>query len=51
VAKLKARAERWNPALAFVVTLVEAVLTLLLVRFAWRAVKRGGTWVRTASAG
>jgi HAE1 family hydrophobic/amphiphilic exporter-1 len=40
VAKLKARAERWNPALAFVVTLVEAVLTLLLVRLLWRTVRR-----------
>ena len=46
VAKLQGRAQRWNPALAFVVTLVEAVLTLLLVRFVWRCVKRGGMWMR-----
>jgi len=45
LAKLKARAARWNPAAAFVVTLVEAVLTLLLVRSLWRSVKRGGAWL------
>ncbi len=37
VAKFAERAQRWNPFLAFVVTLGEAVLTLLLLRFVWRA--------------
>jgi HAE1 family hydrophobic/amphiphilic exporter-1 len=39
IAKLQSRAGRWNPAAAFVVTLAEAVLTLLLVRSLWRAVR------------
>jgi len=50
VAKLKGRAERWNPALAFVVTLLEAVLTLLMVRFVWRAIVRGGARLRRRAA-
>ncbi len=37
VAKFARRAKRWNPFLAFVVTLGEAVLTLLMLRFVWRA--------------
>ena len=37
VAKFGRRSQRWNPFLAFVVTLIEAVLTLLLLRFVWRA--------------
>jgi len=44
-AKFHARAERVNPLIAFVVTLVEAILTLLLVRFVYRCVAallRGG---------
>ncbi len=36
IAKFRRRAERWNPALAFLATLVEAFLALLLVRFAYR---------------
>jgi HAE1 family hydrophobic/amphiphilic exporter-1 len=36
-AKFRRRAERWNPFAAFVATLVEAILALLLVRFAWRS--------------
>ena len=40
-AKFRRRAERWNPAFAFVVTyLVEAPLTLTLVRFAYRMTVR-----------
>ncbi len=39
VAKFAGRSQRWNPFLAFVVTLGEAVLTLLLLRFVWRALK------------
>jgi HAE1 family hydrophobic/amphiphilic exporter-1 len=41
VAKFRRRAERWHPAPAFVVTLFEAVLTLLLVRGVWRLLVRG----------
>jgi hypothetical protein len=40
VAKFHARAERFNPFLAFVMTLVEALLTLVFVRFVYRAVRR-----------
>ena len=35
-AKYRRRAERWNPFLAFVATLVEAFLTLALLRFFYR---------------
>jgi HAE1 family hydrophobic/amphiphilic exporter-1 len=38
IAKFRRRAERWNPALAFAATIVEAFLALLLVRFAYRTV-------------
>ena len=40
VAKFKARELRWNAFFAFVVTMGEAVLTLLFVRFIWRLLKR-----------
>jgi len=40
IAKFRRRALGWNPLAAFVATIVEAILTLLLVRFAYRAVKR-----------
>jgi hypothetical protein len=36
VAKYRRRAERWHALPAFVVTVMEGILTLLLVRFAWR---------------
>jgi hydrophobic/amphiphilic exporter-1 (mainly G- bacteria), HAE1 family len=39
VAKFQARAERWNPLLAFLVTFVEALFTLLLLRFIYRRVR------------
>ena len=39
-AKFHRRAERWNAAVAFVLTFVEAVLTLLMVRFVYRIIKR-----------
>ena len=42
VAKFHRRAERRNVALAFVLTLLEAVLTLLLLRFFFRMMLRGG---------
>jgi HAE1 family hydrophobic/amphiphilic exporter-1 len=44
-AKFRMRAARGNPFIAFVATLVEALLTLVLVRFAYRAVKRLGARV------
>jgi hydrophobic/amphiphilic exporter-1 (mainly G- bacteria), HAE1 family len=40
LAKFQAREARWNPFFAFVVTLGEAVLTLLLLRAVWRGLKR-----------
>jgi hypothetical protein len=36
VAKFQRRAERWNAGLAFALTLIEALLTLTLVRFVYR---------------
>jgi HAE1 family hydrophobic/amphiphilic exporter-1 len=41
IAKFRRRAQRWNPAFAFVTTFVEALLTLVLVRFCYRMVKKG----------
>ncbi len=43
-AKFRRRTERWHPAFAFVLTFVEAVLTLAMVRFVYRAIKRGVLW-------
>jgi hydrophobe/amphiphile efflux-1 (HAE1) family protein len=40
VAKFRGRAQRMNPFFAFIMTFVEAILTLLLIRFTYRAVKR-----------
>jgi len=45
IAKFHRRAERWNSALAFVVTLLEALATLLLLRFVWRTLGRVGRGV------
>ena len=39
-AKFHRRTERWNAAVAFVLTFFEAVLTLLMVRFVYRIIKR-----------
>jgi HAE1 family hydrophobic/amphiphilic exporter-1 len=41
VAKFRRRADRWNVAVAFVLTFAEALLTLVLVRLVWRLLKRG----------
>ena len=41
VAKYQRRAGHWNSAFAFVVTLLEAILTLLLLRMVWRLLARG----------
>jgi HAE1 family hydrophobic/amphiphilic exporter-1 len=46
VAKFRRRDARWNTALAFVATLVEALLTLLGVRALWRLVARGVSRLR-----
>jgi hypothetical protein len=40
IAKFQARALRWNAFVAFFVTMAEAVLTLLFVRFIYRLVKK-----------
>jgi HAE1 family hydrophobic/amphiphilic exporter-1 len=40
LAKFHAREARWNPFFAFVVTLIEALLTVVLLRYVWRAAKR-----------
>ena len=39
-AKFRRRAERWNAAAAFALTLVEALLTLIMVRAVYRTLKR-----------
>jgi hydrophobic/amphiphilic exporter-1 (mainly G- bacteria), HAE1 family len=48
IAKFHRREQRWNVAVAFVLTLVEAILTLLFVRLLWRMLARGTGWVRNA---
>jgi HAE1 family hydrophobic/amphiphilic exporter-1 len=40
IAKFRRRAALWNPVVAFVATIVEAILTVLLVRFAYRASRK-----------
>ncbi|HET7525350.1 MAG TPA: efflux RND transporter permease subunit, partial [Burkholderiaceae bacterium] len=40
VAKFRRRAEAWHPAPAFVLTLLEAFATILLLRFVWRMLWR-----------
>jgi hydrophobic/amphiphilic exporter-1 (mainly G- bacteria), HAE1 family len=40
VAKLKARAVRWNIVLAFIVTMIEALLALIFVRLVYRLLKK-----------
>jgi HAE1 family hydrophobic/amphiphilic exporter-1 len=44
VAKFGRRAERWNPLFAFVVTGIEAMLTLLMLRWLWRGLRRIVAW-------
>jgi HAE1 family hydrophobic/amphiphilic exporter-1 len=39
-AKYRRRTERWNPAIAFLMTLFEAMLTLVLVRWIYRGVMK-----------
>ena len=45
LAKFHARNARWNPFLAFVLTLVEALLTLVLLRAVWRTLVSLWRWV------
>ena len=40
VAKFQAREARWNPFVAFALTLLEALATLLMLRTLWRLLKR-----------
>jgi HAE1 family hydrophobic/amphiphilic exporter-1 len=49
LAKFRAREQRWNTALAFVLTLLEAVAALLLLRLVWRLL--GGGLARLRRAG
>ncbi len=46
VAKFRGRAARWSAFPAFVVTLTEAVLTLLMLRATWRLLLRGASALR-----
>jgi hydrophobic/amphiphilic exporter-1 (mainly G- bacteria), HAE1 family len=48
IAKFHRREQRWNVAVAFVLTLIEAILTLVFVRLLWRMLARGTGWVRNA---
>ena len=50
IAKFRSRQMRWNSFAAFVVTLGEAVLTVLLVRFLFRSFRKFFAWV-AAKAG
>ena len=45
VAKFRRRVEQRGPALAWVLTAVETVLTLVVVRFIYRVLKRLGLWL------
>jgi HAE1 family hydrophobic/amphiphilic exporter-1 len=45
VAKFQRRAQAWHPAPAFAVTLLEAIVTLLLLRLLWRLLWRFMRWV------
>ena len=40
IAKYHWREARWNPFVAFVLTVVEAILTIVFVRWAWRLLKK-----------
>ena len=49
VAKFQAREARWNPFVAFVLTLLEALAALLMLRTLWRGAKRIGSRFRSLS--
>ncbi len=46
IAKFHARSTRGNPLVAFVLTLGEAVLALVLLRFGYRALRKSLAWMR-----
>ncbi|MBT9594519.1 MAG: efflux RND transporter permease subunit [Vitreoscilla sp.] len=46
IAKFHRREQRWTALPAFVATLLEAILTLLLLRFLWRSLLRALGWIR-----
>jgi HAE1 family hydrophobic/amphiphilic exporter-1 len=46
IAAFRRRAARWNVAVGFVLTLVECVLTLLILRAVWRLLWRAVGWAR-----
>jgi predicted RND superfamily exporter protein len=48
-AKIQARSQRYHLALALALTLVEALLTLLLLRFVWRSLASVWMWARRRS--
>ena len=45
-AKIRARSLRYPAALSLVVTMLEALATLLLLRFVWRSLLGGWMWMR-----
>jgi multidrug efflux pump subunit AcrB len=49
-AKLHRRQSEGNAALAFVLTMLEAIATVLLLRFLWRSLVRGVRWFRMRRA-
>ena len=49
-AKFAQRAQRWNVLLAFALTFLEAVATLLMLRFVWRLLRRGWQRARVGRA-
>ena len=51
LAKFKARELRWNALFAFVVTAVEALLTLLMLRALWRGLAAALRWLRRRGQG
>jgi HAE1 family hydrophobic/amphiphilic exporter-1 len=46
LAKYRARERRWNPAWAFLLTALEAVATLLMLRLVWRLAGRARARLR-----
>jgi HAE1 family hydrophobic/amphiphilic exporter-1 len=50
-AKFSRRSTRWTALPAFVVTLVEAILTVVLVRFVFRMIVKGFNWLRGKRGG
>ncbi|HSC01197.1 MAG TPA: hypothetical protein VLE45_14865, partial [Burkholderiaceae bacterium] len=45
LAKFRRRVQAWHPAPAFVVTLLEALATLVGLRFVWRLCSRTVRWL------